>query len=380
MNNRENLKALLHYRNYDHLPVAHFGWWGELLQKWQLEGHLTKDEIEDAWDGSEKDRSLGRKLGFDFNYYTTFGANGGLMPSFESKVIKEFPDGSKHVMGGDGVVVLSKPGAQGIPSEIGHTLVDRPSWEESYLPRLQWDDKRIDEDKVRQIAREAKDRTEPLGLHMGSLFGNIRGWMGLEGVSYLYSDDEDLYDEIIRVNAGLQYQGAEKLIRVAESVAASAGDVFDFGHFWEDIAFKNGPLVSPPVFYEKVGPHYRRLCDLCRNHGIDIVSLDCDGDPGTLIPTWLDNGVNTMFPIEVGVWDGSYAPWRKKHGTALRGVGGMNKHVLAQDRAAIDREIERLKPIVELGGYLPCPDHRLAPNAVWENVQYYCDTFRKTFK
>ncbi|MDR2020192.1 MAG: hypothetical protein LBQ14_05425 [Treponema sp.] len=58
----------------------------------------------------------------------------------------------------------------------------------------------------------------------------------------------------------------------------------------------------------------------------------------------------------------------------------MNKHVLAVDRDAVDREIERLKPIVELGGYLPCPDHRLPPNVVWENVQYYCDKFRRTFK
>jgi uroporphyrinogen decarboxylase len=58
----------------------------------------------------------------------------------------------------------------------------------------------------------------------------------------------------------------------------------------------------------------------------------------------------------------------------------MNKHVLAADRSAIDREIERLKPIVELGGYLPCPDHRLPPDAVWENVRYYCDKFREAFK
>jgi uroporphyrinogen decarboxylase len=380
MTQRECLKALFHYGNYDYLPVAHFGWWEELLQKWQAEGHLTKEEIDGAWDGSEKDRAIGRKLGFDFNYYTTFGADGGLVPAFEPKIVREFPDGSKHIMGGDGVIVLSKPGAHGIPSEIGHTLVDRKSWEELYLPRLQWDDRRLDENRLRRIALETKARTEPLGLYMGSLFGNIRNWMGIEGVSYLYADDEDLYDEIIRVNADLQYRGTEKIITIAESLAPSAGDVFDFGHFWEDIAFRSGPLVSPRIFYEKLGPHYKRLCDLCRGHGIDIVSLDCDGDPAALIPTWLENGVNTMFPIEVGVWGGSFTPWREKHGKALRGVGGMNKHVLAADRSAVDREIERLKPIVELGGYLPCPDHRLPPNVIWENVQYYCDKFRETFK
>ena len=26
-----------------------------------------------------------------------------------------------------------------------------------------------------------------------------------------------------------------------------------------------------------------------------------------------------------------------------------------------------------LGGYIPCPDHRIPPDAKFENVQYYCD-------
>ncbi|MBM3279863.1 MAG: hypothetical protein FJY95_17545 [Candidatus Handelsmanbacteria bacterium] len=42
-------------------------------------------------------------------------------------------------------------------------------------------------------------------------------------------------------------------------------------------------------------------------------------------------------------------------------------------------EYDRLKPLVELGGYLPCPDHRIAGNARWENVQYYCERMRRTF-
>ena len=56
----------------------------------------------------------------------------------------------------------------------------------------------------------------------------------------------------------------------------------------------------------------------------------------------MENGVNTMFPIEVGTWNGAITPWREKYGRELRGVGGMNKNVFARDRAAIDAEIERL--------------------------------------
>ncbi len=60
-------------------------------------------------------------------------------------------------------------------------------------------------------------------------------------------------------------------------------------------------------------------------------------------------------------------------------MGGMDKKVFACDYQAIDEEIQRLRPLVELGGYIPCPDHRIAPDAKWENVQYYCDQMRKIF-
>ena len=57
----------------------------------------------------------------------------------------------------------------------------------------------------------------------------------------------------------------------------------------------------------------------------------------------------------------------------------MNKVIFSRDYAAVDKEIERLKPLVDLGGYIPCPDHRIAPDAKWENVQYYCEKMKRTF-
>ena len=293
------------------------------------------------------------------------------MPGFESKVLKTMPDGEMHVLNGDGAIVLQKPGAGSIPAEVGHTLVDRASWEEHYLPKLQMSEARIPAEQLKKLAAESKTRTEPLGLHCGSMFGQIRNWMGVVGISYLYADDEELYAEIIDTTGSL----LEALVKET----LKFGIEFDFGHFWEDIAYKNGPLVAPSVFEEYVGPQYKRITKLLTDYGIDIVSLDCDGMPDALIPTWMENGVNTMFPIEVGTWGGTYAPWRDIYGKAIRGVGGMDKRVFALDRAAIDAEIERLRPIVELGGYIPCPDHRISPEAIWENVQYYTDRMHQVF-
>ena len=44
MNHRERFKAIMHYEAYDRLPVVHFGYWGETLQKWCDEGHLRSEE------------------------------------------------------------------------------------------------------------------------------------------------------------------------------------------------------------------------------------------------------------------------------------------------------------------------------------------------
>lgn len=367
MTNRQRALAVLNYKSTDQLPVVHFGFWYETLMKWHEEGHLTLEEAKGWVDGNKADRSISEKLGFDFNWYSCFHSQTSLMPAFERKVLEQMPDGSRKVLNHCGAIELEIDGAGSIPAEVGYTLKDRASWEEYYLPKLQYSEERIDFEALAAV-KPPHERDIPLGIHCGSLFGEIRNWLGFEGVTYLYYDDEVLYDEIINTVGDLCYRVTERVLQ--------SGVQFDFGHFWEDICFKNGPLVAPGVFEEKVGPHYSKITDLLKRYGVETISLDCDGLIDSLIPTWFENGVNTMFPIEVGTWKAEIRPWRETYGKGLKGVGGMNKNVFAGDFAAIDEEIERLKPLIELGGYIPCPDHRIPPDAKWENVKYYCDRLR----
>jgi len=383
VNNRQRAMAILHYEDYDRMPVVHFGFWDDTLEKWAAEGHITWEEARNWADGNPTDAIITAKLGFDFNWYNCFHPDTRLRPPIESKVLEVFHDGTRKVLDGEGAIILQKDGATGIPTQIDHTLKDRKSWEEIFLPRLQYCDERVTEanantgvellpfndgglDYLRRGEWEV-----PYGLHCGSLYGIIRNWLGLIGSAYLLVDDEALFDEMIDTVGELCYQCTKTVLE--------SGAQFDFAHFWEDISFKSGPLINPHVFRAKVGPHYKRITDLVNSYGLDIVSLDSDGKIDELIPIWFDNGVNTMFPIEVGTWHSEIKPWRERYGCGLRGVGGMDKKVFARDYAAIDAEVERLKPLVELGGYIPCPDHRIPPDAKWENVQYYCERMRKVF-
>lgn len=384
MNNRERFLAVMNYQPYDRMPVVHFGYWRELLEKWASEGHISSADATNWQDGNTVNDELNKKLGWDFGFPTAFSPCGGLKPVFEQEIIAELSDGSRHLRKNDGTVVLQVPGATSIPAEIDHLLKDRESWEKEYKWRLQWDENRILDANVKmpdgsylkyrdggseQLMRE--DRQDILSLACGSAIGTIRNFVGVVGLSYMSFDEPELIKEMVETYCELNLKNTKYLLE--------AGFRPDFCIFWEDICFKNGPLVTPDFFAEVIVPQYQKFSSLLKSYGINFISVDCDGLIDELVPLWLDGGVNIMFPIEVGTWHASILPWREKYGKELRGVGGVNKHVMSMDRNAIDREIERLKPLIELGGYIPCPDHRLPPETEWDLVKYYIERLRETF-
>jgi len=380
---RELVLRILRYEPYGGMPVVHFGFWDELYSKWEAEGRIPcAAERKELGQGSGE-RMVAEKLGFDLGWADAVAASMGLRPEFPREVLRQFPDGSRHVRQVDGVTVLDHPGVLSIPSEVDHLLKDRGSWEEHYLPRLKWTPERVHEAWVSTTGGGARldggglewlrdeDRAEPQALLAGSLIGWVRNWMGVEGLSYMFADDPELVREIVDTVGGLILQSVEEFFQQGATV--------EYLLFWEDICYNKGPLVNPVFFREACGPCYSKITAAARRHGVEFASVDCDGCIDSLIPTWLENGVNVMFPIEVGTWSASIGPWREKYGRAIRGVGGVDKRVFAIDRKAVDAEIERLKPLVEMGGYIPCPDHRIPLEAEWDLVSYYCERMRKTF-
>lgn len=371
MNNRERFHAVMHYSDYDHLPVIHFGYWVELLQKWAAEGHITPEEAAGWGDGNAACRSIAGKLGFDFGFETFYSGQNYLKPFFDEEIVARFPDGSFHIRDAFGVTNLEIPGALSIRSEIEHLLVDRASWEKHYLPRLQWSQERLSATLAEDASAFNATTTHPPRLHLGSVIGMIRNILGVVGLSYMQLDDPDLLQEIIAVFADISYRNTETLLK--------AGFRPDGAHYWEDICYNHGPLISPEFFRTNLQSHYRKMSELLNSYGCDLISVDCDGKVDELLPLWFESGVNMIFPIEIGTWDPDFLQWRTLYGKKLRGTGGMNKHVLSMDKGAIDREIERLKPWVEAGGFLPCPDHRLPPETEWDLVRYYTDRMHEIF-
>jgi uroporphyrinogen decarboxylase len=145
---------------------------------------------------------------------------------------------------------------------------------------------------------------------------------------------------------------------------------FDYVSMWEDMCFRQGPMMNPEHFERFLVPRYRRITDVCRKHGVDIIYLDCDGNIDVLVPLWLAAGVNGMFPLEVACGSDP-VKYRREYGHDVLLLGGVNKRELSRDRAAIDAELERLRPTVEDGGFAPHIDHRCPPDIPLANYIYY---------
>ena len=369
MTNRERAMNLLHFKSVDRLPAVHFGYWDELLVEWAEQGKIPKRLAEKNRDGSPEDEELDRLIGWDFNWNHTVGARNGLLPAFEHKILETLPNGTQRIQNSVGLIEKITPGITSIPSEDDYLLKDREAFETLYKPKMQFSPDRINLDYFKSF-NETRNKDVPIGLHLGSVLGEVRSMVSVLGMSYLiYDEDEELFADIIDTYAEMQYKCAEAILET--------GAKFDFAHYWEDICFKNGPLLSPEIFDELCAKHYKNRNELCHKYGIDIISLDCDGVTEKLLPTWFENGVNTMFPIEIGVWGDQFEPARTKYGKGMLGVGGMDKTALRKDKAAVDAEIERMKRLTELGGFIPCPDHRLMPGTKFELVQYYAEEIKK---
>ena len=151
----------------------------------------------------------------------------------------------------------------------------------------------------------------------------------------------------------------------------------DWARFWEDVAFKTGPLISPDMVRKFMMPRYRQITDLLHKNGIDIIFVDSDGNLNKLIPLWLECGINFFWPLEVAAGNDIVA-LRKEYGKEAILAGGMDKREFLKGKESIRREVmSKLPFLLETGGYFPCLDHAVPPDITLENYQYFINTMRE---
>jgi uroporphyrinogen decarboxylase len=135
-------------------------------------------------------------------------------------------------------------------------------------------------------------------------------------------------------------------------------------------------MISPRMFAEYIQPYYRRVCARAFELGVAGIHVDTDGDCRLLLPLFVEAGVNWMEPFEVQ--SGMDVRQVRREFPDLVIHGGLDKRVLARDRAAIDAELGGKLPVMlEVPGYVPSIDHVVPPDVPRANWEYFLSQVRR---
>jgi uroporphyrinogen-III decarboxylase len=354
MTSRERFLATMNYQERDRCPWGEMGFWPETLERWHTEG-WPKDVHLNTFLGYDR---LRENLDVSFEY----------IPAFEQQVLEE-DDTYRVVRRTSGIVVKEFKGelSYHMPQWLDFPLKTRADWENTIKPRLDphsplrypeyWDDR----------VRTLKQRDYPLTLRMGSIFGWLRNWMGLERISLALYDDPIWVQEMMDYLADFCCACGERALRDVD---------LDYILLWEDMAYKTGPLIAPAMFREFMLKPYKKLTGFIRDHGVDLIFVDSDGDSESLLPLWIEGGVNGFYPVERAAGMDA-AQLRSRFGRDLRIMGGIDKRAMAAGPAAIDGELASVVPLLKEGGFIPWCDHFVPPDVSLSNYLYYGERMKQ---
>jgi len=352
MTQRERFLRTLRFEPVDIPFVRAVGGWAETSERWRREG----------WDGRSLTEIFGTdSIGHVPVYY-------GPAPRFEYQLIEE-DETHRVYVNHEGIIMREfkeYSGNSSMPQFLKFPVENEADFDHLLNERLKAKtDERIPQNWADHVARWA---TRDYALmcfadRWGGFFGSLRNMMGVENLCMAFYDNPSLVERMMEQRADVIIEITAKILEDVEL------DVFAF---WEDMAYNAGPLIGPELYRKFAFPHYRRVCDWLRSRGVKFIGLDSDGDISELIPIWLDAGINVLWPFEVAAGMDVCAV-RQKYAHELALIGGVDKRAVAAGGATMRREVDRVMPLVEEGGYIPELDHSAPPDISWANMCEYME-------
>jgi hypothetical protein len=354
---RERFNNQMHYRSVDRCFNMEFGYWQECYDQWPIffDNGIRREEEANRF--------------FNFDPIEVVGGQNWLLPPFPRTVISATAT-TQTIQNHDGLTAEMPKDAHSTIPHYTHSSVTTPDdWQRVKEERMRVDDPARTIDAAAIAARHPADRDYPLGVNCGSMIGKIRDILTFEGLAYACYDHPAMVEDMVETTCQIVERNLDQLLPHID---------FDYACGWEDICFKNGPIVSLDVFTNVVLPRYKRIGRKLRAAGIDLWYTDCDGDVRPLLPGFLEAGINCLFPYEVNSCVHP-AVLLDEFGTDLRIMGGFDKLEMIKGQAQIKAYMESLVPLVERGGYIPFCDHRCPPDVTPENYCYYLDLKESMF-
>jgi hypothetical protein len=190
--------------------------------------------------------------------------------------------------------------------------------------------------------------------------------MGPVDLLYIFYDNPDLIHRCMEAWLNL----ADKIYMEMQKEI-----VFDEVLFDEDICYNHGLLISQDMIREFLFPYYKQLLYNIKARQLDktrrlYFQLATDGFSDPAIPLYKELGLDYLSPFEVA--SGCDVVRTGLEYPDLLISGGFDKRILAAGKEQIDREIDRIMPVMKKrGGYIPTCDHGVPEEVSFENYLHY---------
>mgnify|MGYP003650642072 CR=1 FL=1 len=253
-----------------------------------------------------------------------------------------------------------------IPLPMDFPVKDMDDWLR-VKPFFTFTPERIKWDEV-EAARRAQSEGALVVAHMPGAFDTPRELMGEEVACLAYYEQPELMADILATIT-------DTTRRVFEPISEKL--TLDLLMVHEDFAGKSGPLIGPVQIEEYFQPYYREIWDLVSSRGTRVFEQDTDGNINPVVSALLDCGLNSIHPLEPAAGM-DIVKMRQTYGQRLALRGGIDKHVLREDKTAIRRELEyKFDPALRAGGCVFGLDHRITNGTSIENYRYYVSLGRE---
>ena len=381
MNTRQRFNAVMNFERPDRNLLWEMGYWPETLERWYGEGlELRENRMGTPGAGIRgessphdeisptrfRERDVHNLLAMDPGI-VSLPVNSGPQPLFSQDVFEETEE---YLVYQDEYGVrkkVTKAGAS-VPEFIGWQVESRKDFErlreERFQPKLA---ERVPPDWPQRI-RAYGDREYPLAIggYPFGFYGFLRYLMGEERLLLGFYDDPRLIKDIMGFLADFWVELWDQALSHVE---------VDCAFFWEDMAYRTGPLISPSTFREFMTPCYQKVTSFLKGRGVGTILVDSDGNMDELIPLFIEAGLTGIWPIEIQAGNDLLAIRRRY--PRLHIQGGIDKLKIARGRQAIDEELQSKMPfMLERGGYIPHLDHAAHPEISWPDFRYYRQRLR----
>jgi uroporphyrinogen decarboxylase len=285
----------------------------------------------------------------------------GPIPGFEQRVISEDDEYEVVTSNMGATVRRRKDNPTMFYGHIDHPVKTRADWEE-YKQRFKAiSPGRLPKDWATVVAPRLNASEDPVGLCIFPFFFRHCFYsMGMERFLSAFYEEPDLMHDIF---SHLGRFVMETIRPVLETVK------LDYALIAEDLSGKNGPMISPRIYEEFWYPYQDPIVRMLRDHGVPLICQWTAGQFGVLLPGMMEHGFNCTWPLEAMAGMDALALW-KRFGRELRMGGNIAKEAVIAGPEAIDREIERLMPLIREGGFIPALDDMASPDMPFSHYRY----------